>query len=287
MPANAKCLIFGAAGFIGTHLTRHLRERGKYEIVSPSKGDVDIRDDRAVADYVRTISPSVILNLAAISTVHHGDDRALYVVNAIGHANVVEAAALLVRRTRLILASSAQVYGIQARRAVHEAEPTNPINHYGVSKVLAERLSRLSAPDVVASSVRMFNVVGREQAQNFLIPKIVRHFRDRADVIELGSDFDRDFVDIRDACEMWRLMIDAESPPPTANIANGEAISLATILALLTEITGHRIEVRRRADLVRSNEILYQCGDNSIIKQLGYRRRYELRQTLEWMLLAG
>ena len=287
MPTGGKCLIFGGAGFVGTHLMQSLRAGGNHDLVSPSKGEIDVRDGRAVADYVKRISPSIILNLAGISTVHHGDELSIYSVNAIGHGNIVEAAAALGRRTRLILASSAQVYGIQERRALDEAEPVSPINHYGMSKVLAERLMKLSASNIVASAVRTFNCVGRGQAQHFLIPKVVRHFRERASAIELGSDFERDFIDVRDACEMWRLLIEAEAPPPIANFSNGEAVALATVLSLLTEITGHRIEVRRRTDLVRSNEILYQCGDNSAIKKLGYRRRYSLKQTLEWMLQEG
>lgn len=283
----SRCLIFGGSGFIGTHLINILRDSGRYAIESPRTDEVNIRNSSAVMDCVSRHVPSIILNLAGISTVHHGDERDLYAVNTLGHANVIEAASSLSRPVKVILASSAQIYGIQERRALNEDETPRPINQYGVSKLLAERITRLKVEHIVGCSVRMFNCVGRGQAEHFLIPKIIRHFRERAPIIELGGDFERDFVDVRDLCEMWRLVIEAEAPPPAVNFSNGETVSLAEILSQLTEITGHHIGVQRSPQLARKNEIVYQCGDNSTIGRLGYRRRYSLRDTLEWMLNIG
>jgi GDP-6-deoxy-D-talose 4-dehydrogenase len=285
---RTRCLIVGARGFIGSNLRCALEQDDRLEINALDRQAMDVRRRSQAKDVVAMLEPDVIINLAGISSPASDDVSNLYQVNAFGHLHLLEAAAALKRRPRVILASSAQLYGPGVVGKAVEMTPLNPVSHYGLSKLLAEKYCGLFAEGVPTVIARIYNAIGQGQSREFLIPKIVAAFRERKRRLEIGSlDVERDFIDARDLSEMWRLVILSDHPPKVVNFSNGETAKVRDIIARLDTITGHRPEVVSNSLMFRKNDIPYQCGDNAIIRGFGYVRRYSLEETLAWMLTDG
>ncbi len=278
-----RCLIMGANGFLGSSLRRDLGVDDALTLVSAAA--VDLRQPLQVKKAIADAEPDVIVNLAGISSPASDDVINLYQVNAFGHLNILQAASTLKRRPRVILASSAQLYGPDLTTKATEQTPLNPVSHYGLSKLLAEKYCELFAEGVQTVVVRLYNAIGRGQSTLFLLPKLVQAFKQRASQLEIGSaDVERDYIDTRDLSAMWRLIIHSDRPPPVVNFSNGEAVPLDHVIARLKAISGHELELVSKAEYFRKNDISYLCGDNSVVRKLGYHRRYSLDDTLTWML---
>ena len=203
---SSRALVTGAAGFTGRHLCAHLREHG-FDVVGlndqpsgmPGEIVADLLDPKAVLAAVRETAPDVVVHLAAIAFPGHAHADAVYSVNLGGTLSLLEAlAATGAGQGGVILPSTGTVYANASQSALTEDSPTAPSTHYAVSKLAMEHMARLFAGALPIVVVRPFNYTGPGQREPYLVPKIVRHFAQRAPVIELGNiDVERDFLDVR------------------------------------------------------------------------------------------
>ena len=280
-------LIFGAGGFTGRHLADSLSKSGRWIVEDARAQGADLTDIGSLARAVDSARPDAVINLAARSSVTESHLRLLYDVNAFGWRNLLT---VLVERQfqgRVIFASSANIYGNKTDGLIVEQRPPDPANHYGLSKVLAERFSLLDGVGLDLVTTRPFNCIGVGQAPGFLVPKLVAHFAERRPRIELGAlDVERDFVDIRDAAAAYTLLLEADAPPPVVHIASGCAVSIQALIDILRGLTGHAMEVAVNQAFMRPNDLRYQCGDVSRLASLGFIPRYTVTDTLSWMLNA-
>jgi nucleoside-diphosphate-sugar epimerase len=136
---------------------------------------------------------------------------------------------------------------------------------------------------------RPFNYTGIGQSELFLLPKIVAHFKRRAERIELGNlDVARDFSDVRDVVRCYRLLADSPARGEAINVCSETCSSLAEILRLCERITGHSMPVSVNPAFVRGNEVRRQLGSAARLRQLiGPLPRRGIEDTLRWMLEAG
>ena len=279
--------LVGADSFTG-HYLRSALERDGYRVdVTP----VDITNAAAVKSVVAEIQPQYIINLAAISFVPDGSDATIYAVNSFGPQHILEASlSLSVPPKRIILASSANVYGRQGGEVIDESCHAQPINHYGCSKWAMEQVARTYAERLNITITRPFNYTGRGQAEKFLVPKIVAHFQSKAQSIELGNiDIWRDFSDVRWVSQAYSQLLSA--PGHAFNIVNlcsGSLISIREIIATLEKLSGHQMAITVNPDFVRPADIARQCGDNRrLYHQLGdFLMPLGFEDTLAWMLEA-
>lgn len=277
-------LILGGTGFMGRALCAHLRAEG-HEVAAPSRGDYALNDVASIKRLIEATAPNTLINLAGISSVTHADDRALYDVNAFGHLNVLDATLAAAPNARVLLASTANVYGQSANETFRESDLPAPVNHYAISKLTAEQFNRLYSDRLQVSAVRPFNCTGRGQKPSLVISKLVDAFRRKVDRLELGDlSVRRDYVDIRDVCEMWSALIAAPAPPPLVNFGTGEATPLGDVIDKLSELSGHRLEAVSSPHFLRPRDIVYQRADTTILESLGFRRQFRLTDTLSWML---
>jgi nucleoside-diphosphate-sugar epimerase len=167
-----------------------------------------------------------------------------------------------------------------------ETAETRPANDYAVSKLAMEYLAKTYMTRLGIVMTRPFNYTGVGQEPRYLIPKIVSHFKARAPHIELGNtDVARDFSDVRDVAQAYRLLAEAQPLGQTFNLCSGEATALETCISMASEITGHDMEVRVNPDFVRANEVKTLRGrSEKLDNATGRQRRYGIRDTLEWML---
>lgn len=295
--AGGRVLITGANGFTGRYLSAELGGNG-YEVLGVGSAEsaqaghwrIDLADVEGLRDLLKQVQPDIVIHLAALAFVGHGEADDFYRVNVLGTRHLLEAIADSGKRPRsVLLASSANVYGNASAGALDESTPPAPANDYAVSKLAMEYMARLWAERLPITIARPFNYTGVGQASNFLLPKIVEHFRQRATRIELGNlDVSRDFSDVRTVVHLYKRMI--ESPAGiggTYNISSGEAYSLQDVLDICSDLTGHRIEVVVNPAFVRANEVKVLRGDNERLRRLvGDWQAPTLRETLAWMLDA-
>lgn len=193
MTSKASVLITGGLGFIGSHLANRLSERddvsriiivdlglswalSRNVIARPEKIELqtfDIQDEQRIAECASRCS--TIYHLAAESHVQRSivDPRRFLDTNIIGTFSVLEAARKY--GSRLIFASTSEVYGSVDNELIQESHPLEPYSPYAATKLAADRLvaAYVRAYSVDATIVRMFNVYGPGQYFEKLIPMFI------------------------------------------------------------------------------------------------------------------
>jgi nucleoside-diphosphate-sugar epimerase len=291
-----RALITGIEGFTGHYLAQTLREAG-YEVFGTCHGAApagphvhpcDLRDAAQVARVVESVRPEVVVHLAAISFVAHGNVEDIYLANVVGARHLLDALARQGGMHKVVLASSANIYGNSDAKVLDEAVLPTPANDYAVSKLAMEYMARLWTDRLPITMVRPFNYTGVGQSERFLLPKIVSHFRRREAVIELGNlDVVRDFSDVRMVVECYRRLLAPDAPTGTFNVCSGVGHSLQEVLALAHQLTGHDIEVRVNPAFVRANEVHTLIGSRARLDAaIGAVPAIPLADTLRWMLEA-
>jgi nucleoside-diphosphate-sugar epimerase len=278
-----KILLTGAAGFTGLFFNSAAEAAGHQVLALQA----DLTDKASVAAEVLQAAPEAVVHLAAISFVGHAEDTAFYGVNVVGTMNLLAGlAAMAVKPSKVLLASSANVYGNCDASPITEDQPAAPVNHYAMSKLAMEYMARTYMDRLPVVFSRPFNYTGPGQAPNFLIPKLVSHFAQRAPAIELGNlHVEREFNDVRMVCDAYLALLAHGVPGEVYNVCSGQPYTLQHVIELLSGITGHTMEVRVNPAFVRANEVHRLCGSAKKLKEsVRSVQHYELSDTLQWML---
>lgn len=281
-----RILLTGGAGFTGRHFAAYAEEYG-HEVISPQ---IDLTDPAQLAAVIGPLDFDAVAHFAAISFVGHASATQFYDVNTVGTLNLLDA--LLARGQsihRVLLASSANIYGNSTVSPIKESQAPVPVNHYAASKLAMEHLARTYADRLPVFFVRPFNYTGPGQADSFLIPKLVAHFVRQDETIRLGNlDVAREFNDVRFVCEAYLRLFEAASIGDSYNICTGKTWLLGEVIDILSELTGHSIQVQVDPNLVRANEIKLLSGDpGKLIATVGALPSPTLAQTLSAMIRYG
>ena len=304
-----RVLITGISGFAGSHLAEHLVARGD-EVHGLAHEHPPFKNLAAVQDRVRIHEGDItslediegalagsradaVVHLAgiAVPTLASADPVAAVRVNVLGTAALLTA---LERhpKTRLVLASSADVYGAPDRIPVGEDAPMRPGNVYSATKVAAEALTREfgarhGAPVII---LRPANQNGPRQqpglAASAFAKQIAEAEAGAEAVVRHGRlDAERDFVDVRDMARAYAAALDIDESG-TFNVGTGHAVAIAEILGTLIALA--HIPVRAELDptRVRGGEPTRIALDASRFRQkTGWSARIaladSLRDTLE------
>lgn len=295
--SRARVLVTGAGGFTGRYLLPLLEGLG-YEVVGAGAIGTsanglfacDLTRPAEVHELVQKVQPSHVVHLAALSFVGEDNAQGFYAVNLFGTLNLLNAlAALAAPPRKVLIASSANVYGSPGLEIIDESVCPAPVNHYACSKLAMEHMSRTWCDRLPIVLTRPFNYTGVGQDERFLIPKIVSHFRRRRDRIELGNlEISRDFSDVRDVVSAYAAILGSAEAGKTFNVCSGRAVALREIIQTMEMLTGHRMRVEVNGDFVRANEIPVLRGSCSRLRAaVGFEPKYTLEQTLGWMYRAG
>jgi nucleoside-diphosphate-sugar epimerase len=292
-----RALITGLRGFTGYYMARELSAAG-YEVygtvlpggeTGPNVLTVDLLDRASVAAAVEQARPDVVVHLAGIAFVAHNDADQMYRVNLVGTRNLLEALAASPHKPScVLLASSANIYGNAQVSVIDENVPPAPANDYAVSKLAMEHMARLWMDRLPIVIARPFNYTGVGQSENFLLPKIVAHFRKGARRIELGNlAIARDFSDVRMVAKSYRRLLAAAPSGEAFNVCSGYPHSLESLIDTMGDIAGYRIEVHVNPAFVRANDVLTLTGSNAkLAGVIGNIEPPPLVETLRWMYTA-
>jgi GDP-4-dehydro-6-deoxy-D-mannose reductase len=278
-----RVVVTGANGFLGRHLSAALAAGGDEVVgVSLERGALppevpfvaaDICDADAVARAVDEAAPDAVVHLAALS--HVGDSwRRIpdyYAVNVVGTANVARAAG----GRRWLFSSSAEVYGAvpDDEQPIAEDRPLAPRSPYALTKAFAERI----ALDAGAVVVRSFNLVGAGQQTHFALPSFAQQLAAIARgaapaVLQVGNLMARrDFVDVLDAVEAFRVVLARGVRGTVYNLASGSAPSIAEMLDRLRAISGVDAAIEIDPERERPLDVPALRGDARRLGELGWR----------------
>lgn len=290
-----RSLITGGGGFVGHWLADHLRERGD-DVVSVDK-EVDVTDPASLLPALVDAAPDAVYHLAALTHVGQSWDDPLNVleVNVIGTGAVLAAARRCGSDPRILIVSSAEVYGAvtdPSRLPLDEEAPTAPLTPYAASKLAAEALAVQAflghGQRVVI--VRPFNHIGPGQSPNFavaaLAQRIVEAGRDGATSIPVGNlTARRDFTDVRDVVRAYRLLIESGEPGVVYNVCSGRDVSIQEIADGLLELAGTTLALETEPALMRPVEVPVLRGDPARLSAVtGWKPEIPLEQTLSDVL---
>uniref|UniRef100_A0A7C4GER6 NAD-dependent epimerase/dehydratase family protein n=1 Tax=candidate division WOR-3 bacterium TaxID=2052148 RepID=A0A7C4GER6_UNCW3 len=305
MPSG-RVLITGIEGFVGSHLARHLHSLGLDVVglhwqdpVEPLPARLvrgDVRDPAALRALLEETRPQHIIHLAALSSVAISETHSLtaYQVNVIGTLNLLESVRQLNLRCRVLLISSADVYGqSNIGQRLAETDPLRPISAYALSKLMAGEAGRfyhrVYGIDIVI--LLPFSHTGPGQSPSFVFAKVACGIA-RAEVgaalpvIEMGNlDVRRDYADVRDVVRAYGLALDRCRSGDTYNVTSGRPVLLREAVAFLCSLARVKIDVRSATSHFRSRDIPLLTGDPAKFQAAtGWRPEIPFEQTLTDLL---
>ena len=276
-----RVLITGASGFIGQVVLKEMLKNEDIDFfaidtrkipnISIEKLElVSLLDKEKLMEIIKRYKPNIIIHLAAIALVTHDNVGEIYNVNVQGTENLLEVTQEYCDKgTRVILASTAGVYGNQNVDKYREDLSYNPANHYSYSKMITEYISKQYKEDLDIVTIRPFNIIGVGQSEKFLVPKLVEHFADKKEKLSVGniSSF-RDYVDVEYCAEViMELVLREKIDFDILNICSGIPTSGEMILQLLQEMTSFKPEIEISKNFVRKNEVWRMIGDTTRLSE--------------------
>ncbi len=307
-----RALITGATGFVGVHLRRHLLAQTDWSLVgtaypelSPTLlGDsrdrliaLDLTDAEATTAALDAEQPDLVVHLAAQSHVPtaYRDPWNTLRNNVLGQLNLLEACIALGQRPRVLVIGSGEEYGRASTNAMPltEDHPLRPENPYSVSKVTQDVMGyqyfiSFGLPVV---RVRPFNHIGPGQSDRFVLPAFASQVAQieahkRPPVIDVGNLTPaRDFTDVRDVVEAYRLALLHGTPGEVYNVASGRAVAIQSLLDHLIACTELEIELRVDPARYRPADIPVIYGSAvRLQRDTGWLPRITLKQTIEDVL---
>ena len=289
-----RAYVTGASGFVGQWLVEHL-ERSGDEVVRAGPA-VDVTDAAAVEESMAQAAPDAVYHLAGLAHVQRSwDEPGEYLrVNAGGTLNVLEAARRCPRSARVLVISSAEVYGAvhPDRLPVGEDEPMRPASPYAASKAAAEMVAvqAHAGRGLAAVRTRPFNHAGPGQAPTFAIPAFARRIvdaqRDGAGSLPVGNlSARRDVVDVRDVVRAYRLLIEHGVPGEAYNVCTGTSVEVSRLVGRLLELAGADLRLESDPALMRPVDVPELRGDPSRLRAAtGWEPEISLDETLQAVL---
>jgi GDP-4-dehydro-6-deoxy-D-mannose reductase len=301
-------VVTGGAGFAGRHLLDAL---ARYDDVHawyrpggtpPPTGSpvtwhaVELRDRAAVTATMAAIGPARVFHLAGAPSVEASWQNAVphLEINALCTAHVLGAIQATARPCRVLVVTSAQVYG-SSDTPIGENDRLVPQSPYGLTKLAQDMLAAAAAGsdgmDVMVA--RPFNHVGPGQAANFAVSSFARQIARiehgiEPSVLRVGNlEARRDVTDVRDVAAAYVRIVDDGRPGRAYNVCSERAWRVGDLLEELVRQSTASIRIEVDHARLRPSDVPLILGDATRIRtELGWvpqiRVEDTLRDTLEW-----
>lgn len=285
-----RALITGGTGFVGGWLRAHLEECGDHVLATGE--DADVTDPAAIGAVIESFTPEAIYHLAGQAHVGRSwsEPAETYRVNVIGTVNVLDAARRVDPHPRVLVVSSAEVYGRVSpdQLPITEETPATPMSPYAASKLAAEVAARQAVLgfDVPAVVARPFNHIGPGQSPTFVVSALARRIVDAERTggarLEMGNASPRrDLADVRDVARAYRLLVEKGEPGEVYNVATGHDVVIGDLARRLIELSGIDLELVTNAVELRPVDVPVLRGDpGKLQRSTGWGPEIPLEQTL-------
>ena len=308
-------LVTGGAGYIGSHVTKDLLDKGHRALVldNLSTGHLEAVDKRAtfifgdigdqnLLDQVfKTFPVRAVMHFSANCLVGESVRNPLkYYQNNVEKTIRLVKVMLEHKITSFIFSSTCATYGIPSQPVLTEDHPTNPINPYGRSKLMIETiLHDLPALNYVA--LRYFNVGGADKTaelgedhapETHLIPNVLRHLQGKSNHIDIfGDDYPthdgtciRDYIHVSDLSHAHILaleyLLQLKQVKEIFNLGNEKGYSVLEIIKMCEAVTQRKAKVKLQTRRPGDPPLLI-ASSGKIKSILGWMPKYDLEQIIQ------
>ena len=300
-----RVLVTGATGFAGRVLVEHLLSQGmdvagtRYGEIPPDFPDgliplipCDLKDPIDTQKTLSGAKPSRIFHLAAQAAVGLSwqEPGETFRVNSLGTVNLLDGCRALSLETRILLVSSATVYGLPpADGKLVEDMPLRPNDPYGISKAVADQVAALyqETYGLEILRARAFNHIGPGPADKHAIGNFARQVAERegqgGGEIHVGNlSARRNFNDVRDIVRAYALLMERGRPGEAYNVCGDTVLSVETVLDRLIALSPCPLQKVQVPERMRPVDTPLLDGDNAKLKQAtGWKPEIPLDQSLK------
>jgi nucleoside-diphosphate-sugar epimerase len=301
-----KALVTGVAGFIGSHLTAALLDKGATVVGIDSFTDYYPRaikeknlEENRLRDGFRFAETRIqdadlaglldgvthVFHLAAQAGVRKswGKDFAVYTTNNVEASQILLEACVGRPLTRFVYASSSSVYGDRVSIPMREDALPQPVSPYGVTKLAAEQLCYLYYVNfgLPTTAMRYFTVYGPRQRPDMAFHRFIKAAV-KGEPITLYGDGEqtRDFTFVADAVAATIAAGERGVPGRAYNIGGGSRVSMNQVLHIIERIAGHPLAVTREA--AQKGDMRDTYADTSLARQdLGFAPTVPLEEGIQ------
>ena len=308
-----KILVTGAAGYIGSVCTETLLERGHSVIALDNLSEghkeavdpralfcrVDLHDADSLNAVFRAHKIDAVMHFAAVCLVEESvrEPGKYYRANVAGGINLLDA---MLRHNvkKIIFSSTAATYGEPKTSPISEEHPTNPINPYGASKLLFERV--LAEMRTIAGleyiTLRYFNAAGASarfgedhSPETHIIPILLQVANGEREYFQVyGSDYStpdgtcvRDYVHIMDIAQAHALALEriSDFAGRIYNMGNIHGFSVRQVAQTASRIAGRNIPCRQAPRRPGDPGVLVASSDR-IREELGWSPKFSTLEAI-------
>ena len=300
-----KCLVSGAAGFIGSHLSEYLIDKGcevtgidsfmDYYPKSIKEANIDALKNEQKFEFVDGSLLDLDLGelLKGVEVVFHqaaqagvraswGENFKVYSDNNILATQMLLEACTSNPVKKFIYASSSSVYGDTQDLPMKESSLPRPVSPYGVSKLAAEHLCWLYFRNfgVPTVSLRYFTVFGARQRPDMAFHRFFRWAIENKPIAVYGDgEQSRDFTHVNDIVEANWLASENGLPGEVFNIGGGSRISLNDVIPIIEDIAGREMKVRYEG--TQKGDVRHTSADMTKARlELGYEPKTPIEEGL-------
>ncbi|MDD6486298.1 MAG: SDR family oxidoreductase [Spirochaetales bacterium] len=300
-----KILIIGSNGFIGSHLSAYLKEKGFdiYGCGTAAESLLNIKYfqvDSLNPDYpqiLKQVECSAIINCSGAANVPDSfktpeSDFTLNTANVMKQLEAMRKAGSAFSDCTYLNISSAAVYGNPAELPIKEDAKLSPVSPYGFHKLCAETICNeyRTLYGLKVSSLRVFSAYGpglRKQIFYDIAKKTM--YDSEIHVFGTGNEI-RDYIHIKDICHAIYLLISSKKAlPPVINIANGVQVPVKNVVDEIKSALGSGKKVVF-SEHNRTGDPLYWQADITVLQQFGYKQTVSLKdgvkEYIEWLKKA-
>jgi len=256
-----KYVVTGGAGFIGSHITKNLVERGEIVTVIDNMNTGKEKNLESVIDKINFVEGDIldtellegvtkdadgVFHQAALASVQDSFDEPdkYHNVNVNGTENILKLSKKY--GFKVVYASSSSVYGNPIRIPIKESDEKNPINPYAETKLKKERLAiEYSKMGVHVIGLRYFNVFGKGQSKEYagVLKLFLERIRDKLPpkINGDGTQF-RDFVHVSDVVNANLMSMDSDITHEFFNVGTNTAITIIDLAKTIIAYSGLNIE---------------------------------------------
>lgn len=269
-----KCLVVGGAGYIGSHMVKHLLRAGHQVLVADTAAarpgipwvGLDIADAPTLDALFAEYRFDAVFHFASFIQVGESvADPAKYYQNNVAATLTLLQAMVRAGIQTLIFSSTAAVYGDPQHVPIDEDHPKSPINPYGRSKWMVEQILQDfdRAYGLKSVCLRYFNAAGADpegllgechEPETHLIPLILQAAAGRRDAVTVfGRDYPtpdgtciRDYVHVTDLVSAHALAVDylmTGGESTACNLGNGQGFSVQQVIDTARQVTGREISI--------------------------------------------
>ncbi|MGA2666539.1 MAG: GDP-mannose 4,6-dehydratase [Patescibacteria group bacterium] len=278
-----KIVVTGSDGFVGKYLVE-LLGRSQDKIYRLDRPQADITKFSQVKIYLKKIKPDQVYHLAGFASGAGKDKNLIFEVNVEGTLNILRALKEIGKPCKVLLASTAYVYGNTSTCAKENAA-TSPGSFYDQSKLKMEvEAKKYHGDNLEIVITRATNHTGPGQKPGFAVPDFcfeIAATKDNGEIAVGNLETKRDLFDVRDCVRAYKMVMQKGKTGEFYNIGPGHPVSMKSVLKKIIAISKKKIKTAPDLKRIRLSDITKNCVNSTKIKKLGWQPKISLEKTLK------